>query len=81
MKSDWEVRAVCKCGYHTYAPFGKLFHAVTNCCPKCGAVKPDGMHFDFTNNWELKTMRFISTCVWWKPSTWNSGYWETKEKS
>lgn len=80
MDGKWHVRAVCKCGWHTNAPFGMFSHIRVSCCPECAALKPDGMHYDMTNNWSLCVMRFVSESKWWNPMTWSKGYWENKEK-
>lgn len=85
MKSDrekqvnWEIHGVCQiCGWHQYAPFGDLFHLHVNCCPKCGNPR-NGFNIDY-NKWTTDTMAWVSSAVWWKPSTWLNGKWITNEK-
>lgn len=72
-QSGWHKRAVCKCGWHTRAPFGDLFHIHTECCPECGNEKR-------SSTWKVLTMRCVndmSRVVWYKPWTWfGSTRWE-----
>ena len=71
----WLKRAVCPCGWNTYAPFGDLFQVPYEVCPECGTSKE---HKGLWYNWRVKTMRWVSTSVWWRPSTWGTGYWEER---
>lgn len=77
---SWEIHAKCKCGWHAYLAFGDFFYFDSSigvsCCPKCGADRPDGHHYDFSHNWERVRIKWISFCVWYKPWTWWAGKWE-----
>lgn len=80
--APWHKRAVCReCGWHTYAPFGSLFHAL----PTCG--NPGYQMGDLTtrvlnhDRWDIRTMRWVSQSRLLNPLTWGSGYWETREES
>ena len=83
----WHWRLFCIfCGYNIRAAGnnGDMFHAmcgVGDCCPVCGAavektrlVPEDGK--PFVN----KLVRGVSTSVWYKPRTWNRGYWEERKR-
>jgi len=76
----WHTRAVCpKCGWHIYAPFGDVFHVHVSCCEDCGHRKYyDSFRFTSDNVWKIKTMRYVSTVNRWKPKTWGTGHWETR---
>lgn len=79
-KGCWEMRAMCKCGWHTYAPFGDLFHVLEDCCPCCGNPKPEwASHYG--NGWSIKVMRWVSKSKWYRPKSWNKGYWEIHKNS
>lgn len=81
IKWSWKMRAVCgKCGWHTEAPHGDLFHVAVNCCPCCGNIKPQwGEH---SKDWSIKRMRWVSKkSTWYKPGSWGKGYWETFKES
>lgn len=68
----WCNRVMCsKCRHERFdVPFTarheNVFHAV---CANCGAVS------SFVDSIE----RWWSLSVWWRPSTWNVGYWEQKK--
>lgn len=80
--SKWHSRAICpKCGWHVYAPFGDVFHVHIDCCPDCGHHKYDSWRRDGDKVWRVKTMRYVSDAKMWKPKTWGTGHWETKESS
>lgn len=72
----WHNRAICpQCGWHTWCPFGMLFHLHVEVCPECGTKK--------SNLWTVETMRYRtvwSPVVWWKPWTWisASGHWQCR---
>lgn len=78
---EFHPRAICpRCGWHTYAPFGEVFHVHRSCCPSCSfrkysflemirSINPDAQ------DWDILTMRWIPTWNFWHPSTWGSGYW------
>lgn len=67
---DWKPYAICTgCGAQHYAPFASLFHVMVAVCPKCGEPKI---------GWPIRTMRWVGTAQFWRPSTWGSGYWETR---
>lgn len=68
---NWNVYGVCPCGYKRIAPFGSLFHIFCEVCPRCGRDKDE--------EWELRTMRFVSDARIWNPSTWGEGHWEDKD--
>ena len=80
--NKWHTRAICpKCGWHVYAPFGSVFHVHTSCCPECGYEKYDGHRlsrlYRTAQEWEVKTMRWVTAAKLMKPSTWGTGNWET----
>ncbi len=81
-KTEWHPRTLCpKCGWHIYAPFASAFHVHIACCPKCGREKYDGFRlaglYRTATEWKVKTMRWVSTSKLMKPSTWDTGHWET----
>lgn len=39
MGSEYDVYAVCKCGWFQVCPFGDLFHLNVEVCPSCGRRK------------------------------------------
>lgn len=73
---EWHMRAICpECGWHTYAPFGSLYHVHYECCPKCGNKKGTYRHGNLggTVSWSIETMRLHvdrSNVVLWNPLTW-----------
>ena len=69
MTDNWDTYGVCPCGRHYKAHFGKLFFMHEKVCGDCGTGKEE---------WELRTDKWISTSVWWNPTTWGDGYWVTK---
>lgn len=79
--TKWHARAVCPCGRHWEAPFSSLFHASAICeyCPRCGRRCTDDYRYRGAEeeNFRVETMRWKSASVWWKPSTWGTGRWET----
>jgi hypothetical protein len=51
----YRLFAVCRCGWKTQAPLG--IFPILDCCPRCGEPGPDGVVYDFSGVWKLKTMR------------------------
>lgn len=78
----WEIYAVCPCGAKHRAPFGSYFHLHFEVCPRCGHPKPRGGWAGLAEDhgWQLKTMRWVSTGRLFRPSTWGTGYWETRDE-
>jgi hypothetical protein len=70
---EFMTNAVCECGYRTRAPFGDLFHVHLSCCPLCGSDKK-------YPTWRVKTERYISTSRLFRPSTWGTGYWQSRDE-
>lgn len=52
----WEIRAICPCGWWTYAPFGSLFHVHLEVCPTCGRKKRE---------WSVRTARIVTSGPWY----------------
>lgn len=72
----YQERAFCpKCGFNDEAPFGETFFLTGrySVCPKCG--NPVYNRYSIFAGFEVRTVRWSSTSVWWKPSSWFSGYW------
>ena len=64
---NWELRYECpKCNWHC----NDLKNLIIDICPRCG----DSKNLNFIPT----VMRWVDTSVWWKPWTWNKGYWEKK---
>lgn len=83
---EWHPRIKCpKCGWHTYAPFGNIFHVHFTCCPTCGTHKPSRIYSKIKIDgkdeyWEIVTMRkkilrFVPYKLW-NPFTWFNYYTE-----
>ena len=82
---EWELRAVCPCGWHTESPTGTVFSARVNCCPSCGKIKKcptfgTALNICDTRGdvWSIKAMMWESHAIWWKPNTWGKGEWIKK---
>lgn len=69
MSGGWQRRAFCACGWSVEPPFGDVFHVHRVVCPGCGLPIRD---------LKLKTVRWISKSIWWKPATWG-GRWEERD--
>ena len=70
MKTKFEVRFKCRCGERHQTLTGSTIKSILKdyTCGKCGSNGLD---------WEQVTERWVKTSVWYKPSTWDSGYWES----
>jgi len=77
-RGPWIQRAVCPCGWHEKAPYGNPLYIRLDVCPECGTPKERWSYGVSYWNWKVKTMRWVSTSVWWRPSTWGTGYWEER---
>jgi len=65
----WDKYAKCpKCDKRYEMPFGSKFHIHLKVCSKCGTPK---------NEWSVATERWSSDSIWYIPSTWGSGHWDT----
>lgn len=71
---DWEIHAQCPCGWHDECAFGFIRCIWHPCCPKCGHEKADIWD---DNGWKMIKVRWVNTLTWWKPWTWNNGFWES----
>lgn len=82
--SVWHPRAVCPgCGWHTYAPFGDVFHVPVACCPNCGQRKVtfrEALFLGREKEWKVGPARWVSTAKLFHPTTWGTGPWEFKEE-
>lgn len=68
---QWDTYAICPgCDAKHRAPFGDTFHIHFECCPSCGTPK---------RGWRVRIMRWVSTSELFRPSTWGTGRWETRE--
>lgn len=77
--SKYHKRLFCKpCGWSVEAPFGDIFHVHQTVCPRCGQSKPDELWR--TDTWEIRTVKWVSRSVWWRPSTWGAGRYEKARK-
>ncbi len=67
---QFEMRCVCDCGWvaNDKCPFGDKIHFYIDVCPRCGGDK--------SAMW-VKTLKWVATHVWYKPSTWGDGSWRT----
>jgi len=66
----WDIYAKCpECGKRYKADFGSKFHIHLEVCKRCGTPK---------SQWTLDTERWVSKSIWYKPSTWGTGHWETR---
>lgn len=69
---DWVNRVICSICRHENreSPFdARHENAFRTVCGKCGSA---GEFVDSIERW-------WSLSVWWRPSTWNVGYWEQKK--
>lgn len=83
-ESAWHKRMICtSCGWNKYAPHGSLFHAsngLSGVCPECGVmIQEHRLAPEWGKPFILKTSRWISESIWYKPSTWGTGHWEYKQ--
>lgn len=66
----WYIYAKCPtCSSRYIAPFGNKVHIHREVCSECGTAKSE---------WDLATERWVSDVVWWNPTTWGTGHWETR---
>ena len=68
--TDFDQNAYCpKCDVYIGTPWmGNPFFLRNTTCPKCG-------YYSLRNTAVMRVEKWVSTSVWYKPSTWGSGYW------
>lgn len=71
-RGPWQSRAICGCGWHHEVAFADMYFLRVHysVCPRCGR------EVDRDLGWIVRTMRWVSTSVWYRPSTWTTGWWE-----
>lgn len=69
--AHYEPRAFCTCGWSASAWRGKVFFVDEAVCPQCGNDK---------KSFEVKAARWVSNSIWYRPSTWGTGYWKVRDE-
>lgn len=83
MSEEWQQRMFCTmCNWNKKAHHDNLFHSacgISGCCPGCGTeIEEHRMNPQWGKPFVLKTVKWVSTSVWYRPSTWETGYWLEK---
>ena len=77
---DWNTYYVCPnenkgCDYKEIAFCGDPFFIDKSVCPDCGhKIDKDRL----TRHKNVKTLKFVSDSVWYKPNTWGNGHYQEK---
>lgn len=66
-KGPFESHHRCACGARIKCFVDNPWFKRDEPCVDCGSD---------AYSWELVTERWVSTCVWYRPDTWGSGYYE-----
>lgn len=77
--SDFEIHFLCDgegCDHWFHPLSGDMRYHYEECCPKCGQ---EGIRHYYNRNTTKVVRRWVSTSVWYKPWTRDSGYWEYRE--